>query len=58
MTPLLRCMGNMGTCKAASQSLLTAACVAAVQRYAECSHATLQAESQWVLAMLSDLANR
>lgn len=58
LTPLLRSIGNMGTSKAASQSLLTAACVAAVQRCAECSHASLRAESQWAMAMLSALAKR
>lgn len=58
LTPLLRCIGNMGASKAASQSLLTAQSVAAVQSCAECPLANVQAESQWVMAMLSALAKR
>ncbi|KAK9915114.1 hypothetical protein WJX75_004856 [Coccomyxa subellipsoidea] len=56
LTPLLRCLGNMGTSKLAAKSLLSEDCSAAVRRCAECPNGSLRREARWVEAMLSKLA--
>ncbi|EIE22243.1 ARM repeat-containing protein [Coccomyxa subellipsoidea C-169] len=56
LTPLLRCLGNMGTSKVAAKSLLSEQSMAVVRRCAGSEIGALQGEAQWVTAMLSKLA--
>ena len=56
LAPLLRCMGNMATSKAAAPHLTSEDCVAATTRCASMSHSGLHGEALWVLENIAAVA--